>query len=64
MEYSNKVVAQEDIRNRMAVGLLHFSQNYTRALAQRVDEQFAVDAEVLEDSILDAWIDMSSNAIN
>lgn len=60
VEYENNEKALYDVRRNKVWGLLHFNENYTRSLANRVSEGTRVQEEDVINSLMSTWVDLSS----
>lgn len=61
IEYMDDSTALHDVRKNKVWGLLHFTENYTASLANRVAKGLdALEGDVTN-SAVDTWVDLSSN---
>lgn len=63
VEYHNRTTALQDVRKNKVWGLLHFNENYTRALSRRVSDGLKVEPEDMDMSLLESWVDLSNQYI-
>lgn len=61
IEYMNDTTALHDVRKNKVWGLLHFTENYTASLANRVASGLDAFPEDVTNSAVDTWVDLSSN---
>lgn len=60
MPYNSTTQAIQDVSTRKLYAALHFSVNFSEALAQRVAEG-RVDDEIVDDSTVSTWLDTAGN---
>ncbi|XP_017303944.1 uncharacterized protein LOC103520270, partial [Diaphorina citri] len=59
-EFRSLEEARSNVWHNNIWGVIFFNQNFTKALGERIDKRNRLDDETLEMSIMDAWIDLSS----
>lgn len=57
----NDTTALHDVRKNKVWGLLHFTENYTASLANRVALGLDAFPQDVSNSAIDTWVDLSSN---
>lgn len=60
IEYTDDSTALHDVRKNKVWGLLHFAENYTASLAERVAAGLDALPPAVTNSAIDTWIDLSS----
>lgn len=64
IEYQNETKAVQDFRKNKIYAVLHFPKNYTEALSRRFTKFMEnLNPVIVEQSLLDFWVDTSSNKI-
>lgn len=63
VQYDDDDIALNDVRKNKVWGLLHFQNNYTKSLANRVTEGTRVSPEDVTSSLMNTWVDLSNQYI-
>ncbi|KAK7595507.1 hypothetical protein V9T40_013332 [Parthenolecanium corni] len=64
IEYQNETKAVQDFRKNKIYAVLHFPKNYTEALSRRFTKFMEnLNPVIVEQSLLDFWVDTSSTSI-
>ncbi|XP_054274577.1 ABC transporter G family member 23-like [Macrosteles quadrilineatus] len=59
-EFSSLEAARRSVLKGQSWGVLHFPRNYTRSLLERLDSGESTPDQIVEDSLVNVWLDMSN----
>uniref|UniRef100_A0A1B6CAU9 Uncharacterized protein n=1 Tax=Clastoptera arizonana TaxID=38151 RepID=A0A1B6CAU9_9HEMI len=59
-EFEKLSIAKDAVRSGQAWGVLHFSKNYTTSVIDRLEYGRHTPDEIIDDSNIDIWMDMSN----
>ncbi|XP_046683649.1 ABC transporter G family member 23-like isoform X1 [Homalodisca vitripennis] len=59
-EFKDLDSARQSVERGESWGYLYFPENYTRALMERIESGQTVSDQVLDESLVDVWLDMSN----